>query len=318
MNEKDFFSRRINPAASPVADRVSEDYELFAAVVEAGSLTGAGRALRLSPAMVSKRLVRLEQRLGTQLIRRTTRRLTLTDVGEAFHERVLAILAATREAEQLVAGRATTPSGRLRVSAPTSFGRLHLAPRLQEFLDAHPLVRLEIDLTDTYVDLFAERIDVGVRIAAPRDDTLAWQRLAANRRVLCAAPAYLAQHGEPQTVRALADHRLLAAIGQMPWRLEGPDGACTVERESAVRTNSSEVVRELALGGGGIALRSTWDVAGDLRTGRLVRVLREHEGASDVGVYAVQPRRQLDSPTVRAFVTFLERLYAPVPAWDRA
>lgn len=297
---------------------MSEDYELFAAVVEAGSLSAAGRRLRLSPAMVSKRLVRLEQRLGAQLIRRTTRRLTLTDVGEAFHERVLAILAATREAEALVAGRANTPSGRLRVSAPTSFGRLHLAPHLHAFLEAHPLVRLDIDLTDTYVDLLAERIDVAVRIAAPPEDARCWHRLAANRRVLCAAPAYLARHGEPQRLDALRAHRVLAAVGQFPWRLVGPAGPCTFEGESHVRTNSSEVVRELAIGGDGIALRSTWDVADDLRARRLVRVLRDYEGASNVGVYAVRAPSDLVPPTVRAFVEFLERLYAPVPPWERS
>lgn len=296
---------------------MSEDYELFAAVVEAGSLSAAGRRLRLSPAMVSKRLVRLEQRLGAQLIRRTTRRLTLTEIGEAFHERVLAILAATREAEALVAGRANTPSGRLRVSAPTSFGRLHLAPHLHAFLEAQPLVRLEIDLTDRYVDLLAERIDVAVRIAAPPEDARHWHRLAANRRVLCASPAYLARHGEPATLEDLHAHRVLAAVGQFPWRLEGPRGPCTFESESHVRTNSSEVVRELALGGDGIALRSTWDVARDLRAGRLVRVLRDHEGASNVGVYAVRAPSELVSPTVRAFVAFVEGLYAPVPPWER-
>lgn len=297
---------------------MDRDYELFAAVVDAGSLTAAARRLRLSPAMVSKRLVRLEQRLGAQLIRRTTRRLTLTDAGEAFHERVVAILAAVREAEALVAGRANTPSGRLRVSAPTSFGRLHLAPRLHGFLAEHPLVRLEIDLTDTYVDLLAERIDLAVRVAAPPEDARHWHRLAANRRVLCAAPAYLERHGEPRTLEALRTHRVLAAVGQFPWRLEGPAGACTFESESHVRTNSSEIVRELAIGGDGIALRSTWDVADDLRAGRLVRILRDHEGARDVGVYAVRAPAELVPPAVRAFVQFLEGLYTPVPSWERA
>jgi DNA-binding transcriptional LysR family regulator len=294
-----------------------DEYALFAAVVEAGSLTGAARALRLSPAMVSKRLVRLEQRLGVQLVRRTTRRLALTDVGEAFHQRVVAILDAVREAEALVAGRATTPAGRLRVSAPTSFGRLHIAPRLHEFLDAHPQLRLEIDLTDTFVDLLAERIDVAVRIAVPAADALAWHRLAANRRVLCAAPGYLAAHGEPRTLEELRRHRLLAAAGQSPWRLEGRAGLRTVDVDSHVRTHSSEIVRELVLGGGGIALRSTWDVAQDLRDGRLLRVLPGYQGAADVGVYAVCPRSERIAPSVRAFIEFLQRLYAPVPAWDR-
>jgi DNA-binding transcriptional LysR family regulator len=294
-----------------------DDYALFAAVVEAGSLSSAARGLRLAPAVVSKRLARLEQELGAQLIRRTTRKLFLTDVGEAFHERVVAILAAAREAEALVAGRAGIASGRLRVSAPTSFGRMHLAPRLQEFLAAHPAICLEIDLTDSYVDLVAERIDVAVRISPPPDPTLSAHRLAANRRVLCAAPAYLARHGTPRTLGDLAAHRVLAAVGQLPWRLEGPDGTVEFAAESHVRTNSSEVVRELAVGGGGIALRSTWDVAGELKDGRLVRVLAPYEGASQIAVWAVRPRSELVPQNVRAFVAFLEALYSPVPPWDR-
>ena len=293
------------------------DYALFVAVVDAGSLSAAARVLRLSPAMVSKRLSRLEQRLGSQLIRRTTRRLTLTEVGEAFYERVVAILAAARDAEAMVAGRASTPSGRLRISAPTSFGRMHLAPRLCEFLDTHPAIRLELDLTDSFVDLLAERVDVAVRIAAPPDGSLSAVRLAANRRVLCAAPRYVERWGEPRGLVELRRQRLLAATGQLPWKLEGPQGACTVEGESHVRTNSSEVVRELAVSGAGIALRSTWDVAQDLREGRLVRILPRYEGASNIGVYAVRPRSELVAPNVRAFVGFLERLWSPVPPWER-
>lgn len=294
------------------------DYALFVAVVDAGSLSAAARALRLSPAMVSKRLSRLEQRLGSQLIRRTTRRLTLTEVGESFYERVVAILAAARDAEAMVAGRASTPAGRLRISAPTSFGRMHLAPRLCEFLDAHPAIQLELDLTDSFVDLFAERIDVAVRIAAPPDGSLSAVRLAANRRVLCAAPRYIERWGEPRGLADLRRHRLLAATGQLPWKLEGPQGACTVEGESHVRTNSSEVVRELTLSGAGIALRSTWDVAQDLRAGRLVRILTRYEGASNIGVYAVRPRSEFVAPNVRAFIGFLERLWSPVAPWERA
>lgn len=294
------------------------DYALFVAVVDAGSLSAAARTLRLSPAMVSKRLSRLEQRLGSQLIRRTTRRLTLTEVGEAFYERVVAILAAARDAEAMVAGRASTPAGRLRISAPTSFGRMHLAPRLCEFLDAHPAIQLELDLTDSFVDLLAERIDVAVRIAAPPDGSLSAVRLAANRRVLCAAPRYVGRWGEPRGLADLRRHRLLAATGQLPWKLESPQGACAVEGESHVRTNSSEVVRELTLSGAGIALRSTWDVAQDLRAGRLVRILTRYEGASNIGVYAVRPRSELVAPNVRAFIGFLERLWSPVAPWERA
>lgn len=294
-----------------------DDYALFAAVVEEGSLSAAGRALKLSPAMVSKRLAALETRLGARLIQRTTRRSVLTDVGQAFHEQVVSILSAVRQAELMVAGRTGTPSGRLRVSVPTSFGRMHIAPWLKDFLDAYPGIGLDIDLTDHFVDLVAERIDVAVRIGRPPDVALASYRLAPNRRLLCASPGYIAAHGAPHDTDGLRNHALLAATGQLPWRLTGPAGAVVVEGESRVRTNSSEVVRELVLAGAGIALRSTWDIAEQLRAGSLVRILSDHEGTSDVGIYAVRPRADLVPSNVRAFVGFLEALYAPTPSWDR-
>ncbi len=295
----------------------ADDYALFAAIVEEGSLSAAGRALKLSPAMVSKRLAALETRLGARLIQRTTRRSVLTDVGQAFHEQVVVILSAIRQAELMVAGRTGTPSGRLRVSVPTSFGRMHIAPWLKDFLDTYPGIVLDIDLTDHFVDLIAERIDVAVRIGLPPDSVLAAHRLAPNRRLLCAAPGYIAAHGAPASTDDLTGHALLAATGQLPWRLTGPGGPVVIDGESRVRTNSSEVVRELVLAGAGIALRSTWDIAEQLRAGSLVRILSDHEGTSDVGIYAVRPRAELIPPNVRAFIGFLDRLYAPIPPWDR-
>jgi DNA-binding transcriptional LysR family regulator len=297
---------------------VAEDYALFAAVVEEGSLSAAGRALKLSPAMASKRLAALEARLGARLIQRTTRRSVLTDVGQAFYEQVVTILSAIRQAEMMVAGRTGMPSGRLRVSVPTSFGRMHIAPRLKDFLDAYPDIALEIELTDHFVDLVAERIDVAVRIGLPPDSTLTAHRLAPNRRLLCASPDYIATHGAPEDTKALRDHTLLAAVGQLPWLLTGPEGPIVIDGESRVRTNSSEIVRELVLAGAGIALRSTWDIALQLRAGSLVQVLPDYAGTSDVGIYAVRPRADLISPNVRAFIDFLDALYTPEPPWERA
>jgi DNA-binding transcriptional LysR family regulator len=171
------------------------DYALFAKIIESGSLSAAGRAVGLSPAMVSKRLARLEARLGAALVNRTTRRLALTQTGERFHADVLAILKAVAEAEARVAGDKDGPAGLLRVSAPTSFGRLHIAPHLKRFLDDYPRITLDLDLSDGFVDLMAARIDVAVRITPAVGGGVSARRLATNRRILCAAPAYIAQHG---------------------------------------------------------------------------------------------------------------------------
>jgi DNA-binding transcriptional LysR family regulator len=292
------------------------DYELFAEVVEAGSLSAAGRRLRISPAMVSKRLARLENRLGARLVHRTTRRLSLTHAGQSFHEDVVAILSAIRAAEARVSGQEGSTTGSLRISAPTSFGRLHVAPHLKGFLDAYPRVDLQLDLSDGFTDLIAERIDLAIRIAPEIAPGLTAHRLTTSRRILCAAPEYLARNGAPARIEDLAGHRLLAATGQLPWRLEGPAGPIAIDGQSSVRTNSSEVVRELAVAGVGIALRSLWDIGRDIADGRLARILPTYEGSTDVGIYAVHPRATMVPPSVPAFIAYLSEIYASPAAWE--
>lgn len=291
------------------------DYELFVQVVESGSLSAAGRIVKLSPAMVSKRLARLEARLGVRLINRTTRRLATTDVGQQFYETVLSILAASREAENIVAGRTGVPSGRLRVSAPTSFGRMHIAPYLKGFMEKYPRLELELDLSDGFADLMTDRIDVAIRITATIDKSFVAHYLAPNQRILCCAPAYLADHEEPQSLETLNTHRILAASSQLPWRLDGPSGPITLSGKSFVQTNSSEVVRELAVAGLGIALRSTWDISQELRDGKLQRILPDYQGSTDVAIYAVYPRTPLRSPKAQAFAQYFSDLYAQGLPW---
>lgn len=294
---------------------MDRDYRLLELVVEMGSISAAGQRLGLSPAAASKRLAALEERLGARLVNRTTRRLSTTQAGQAFYEEVRAILAAAEAAEARVSGRAERPSGPLRVSAPTSFGRLHVAPHLPAFLARFPEVSAELLLDDGYTDLIAGRIDVAIRIAPePESTTLTARLLAPNRRVLCAAPAYLAAHGEPASLDDLAGHRLLAARHQSPWRLEGR-GKRSVEVESVVATNSSEVVRELCLAGVGLALRSTWDVGAELASGVLRRVLPGWQGATDVAIWAVHAKAEPLPAAVTAYVDHMAAAIGPVP-WE--
>ena len=292
------------------------DYLLFARAVEAGSLSAAGRLLNISPAMMSKRLSRLEARLGVRLIHRTTRRLALTEEGASLHRDLVAILDAIQQAEQRVTNRHRTASGPLRISAPTSFGRLHVAPHVARFLDLHPRVDLQLNLTDAYEDLLAERIDVAIRITSDIPAHLEGHPLAANRRILCASPAYLAAHGTPEKIADLAHHRLLAADGQLPWRLVNGRARKLVDGQSHVRTNSSEIVRELALTGVGIALRSLWDVSDLIAQGSLVRVLDSWEGPADLAVHAVHPRAAGRPAAVDAFIAFLRESFSDA-SWNR-
>ena len=292
------------------------DYLLFARTVEAGSLSAAGRLLSISPAMMSKRLSRLEARLGVRLIHRTTRRLALTEEGASLHRDLVAILDAIQQAEDRVANRHRTASGPLRISAPTSFGRLHVAPHVGRFLDLHPRVDLELNLSDAYEDLLAERIDGAIRITSDIPLHLEGHHLATNRRILCASPAYLAAHGIPDKIADLPRHRLLAADGQLPWRLVNGRARKLIDGHSHVRTNSSEIVRELALTGVGIALRSLWDVGDLIAEGSLIRVLDSWEGPADLAVHAVHPRAAGRPAAVDAFIAFLRETFRDA-SWNR-
>ena len=183
------------------------DYDLFVTVVDAGGLSAAARRLGVSPAMVSKRLVRLETRLGTRLIHRSTRKMALTPQGERLRSDLGTIFDALREAENRVTGAADAPAGPLRISAPTSFGRMHIAPHLEAFLARYPRVEVTLNLSDGFTDLFSAQVDLAIRITAEVSPSLKAHRLATSQRVLCAAPAYLERHGEPETLGALARHR---------------------------------------------------------------------------------------------------------------
>jgi len=291
------------------------DLDVFARVVTAKSMSAAGRELKLSPAVISKRVRRLEERLGVRLLQRTTRQLSLTEAGQGFYERVVAILGSIEEAESWVSSGTGQARGTLRVSAPTSFGRLHIAPHLKPFLDANPMVNVDLILTDAFVDIIGEGFDLAVRIADLRDSSLVAKRLAPNHRVLCATPAYLSANGVPAVIEELANHTLIAHNADQ-WRLDGPEGPVSVRVTGPLRTNSSEVVREALLAGVGIALRSTWDVGPELKSGALLRVLPAYSVGKRVAVYAVYPSRRHMEQKVRAFVDYLAELYGATPYWD--
>jgi DNA-binding transcriptional LysR family regulator len=306
----------IIPAVEKMTDLL--DYEIFARVIKAGSLSAAARELHSSPAMISKRVTRLEDRLGVRLLQRTTRRVTATDVGQRFHERVLAVLAAVDDAESFASVDSERPRGVLRLSLPTAFGRLHVVPRLKDFMESYPDLRLAVDLNDDYVDLVAGNFDVAVRIGTLPDSSLVARRLAPNRRVLCASPDYIERHGEPRNIADLHHHRLIAGGPQVTWRLEGPEGPVTFKPQTLLQTNSSEVVREAVVSGMGIGFRSTWDVGAELRRGNLRRVMPSYGGTSDVAIYAVYSGRRLVPLKVRALVDYLVSIFGPeTPYWDR-
>jgi DNA-binding transcriptional LysR family regulator len=293
------------------------DLEIFARVARTGNMSAAGREMGLSPAVVSKRVSLLEERLGARLFQRTTRQLTLTETGEGFFKRVVDILSLIDEAEDFVSRRNTKPRGVLKITAPTSFSRQHVAPYLPAFLAKYPEIELDIHLSDDFVDIIRNGYDIALRIGELKDSSLVARKLAPNHRVICASPKYLKERGIPKKIEELEYHNCLSAGAQESWRLEGPEGQRTFKFRGNIRTNSSEFVREALLAGLGIALRSTWDVGHELQSGDLQVILPEYRGSSSVAVYAVYPCREFMPAKVNVFIEFLADLYGNEPYWDK-
>ncbi|HSV48532.1 MAG TPA: LysR family transcriptional regulator [Ramlibacter sp.] len=284
-----------------------QEMRAFAAVVDAGSFVGAADALQMSKAAVSRQVAELEGRLGVRLLHRTTRKLSLTSEGELFHARCRDLLAGLNEAEAEATARSGQAVGTLKVSAPVSFGVLHLAPLWAGFMTRHPDVALDITLSDRMVDLVDEGFDVAVRIARLPASSLVSRQLSTTRIVLCASPGYLRTHGTPKQPSDLARHQVLAyslaAVGET-WELEGPGGTAIVKVSPRLRTNSGDTCRAAALGHQGIIMQPTFLVADDLRAGNLVRVLPDWR-TPDLDIYAVYPSRKHVLPKVRLLIDYL-------------
>ena len=293
------------------------DLDIFARVARTGNMSMAGREMGLSPAVVSKRVSLLEDRLGARLFQRTTRQLTLTETGEGYFKRVVDILSLVEEAEDYVSRRNTKPRGTLKISAPTSFSRLHITPHLPEFLSRYPDIEFDMQLTDNFVDIIREGFDIAVRIGELEDSSLVARKLAKENRVLCAAPKYLTTAGTPKKIEDLDDHNCLLAGAQDEWRLNGPEGPATVRVKGNIRSNSADFIRTALTQGLGIALRATWDVGAELARGELVVVLPEYKGSSKNGIFAVYPCREFMPSKVNAFIEFYGEVFDKDPAWQK-
>ena len=293
------------------------DLEIFARVARTGNMSAAGREMSLSPAVVSKRVSLLEERLGARLFQRTTRQLTLTEVGEGFFKRVVDVLSLIEEAEDFVSRRNTKPRGVLKITAPTSFSRQHIAPHLPKFFEKYPEIEVDIHLSDNFVDIIRNGYDLALRIGELKDSSLVARKLAPDNRVICAAPKYLKERGTPKRLSDLEFHNCLSASAQEVWRIDGPDGQKSIKVKGNIRTNSSEFVREALLSGLGIGLRSTWDIADEIKNGALQVILPEYRGSAAVGIYAVYPCREFMPAKVNVFIEFLAELFGNEPYWER-
>lgn len=292
--------------------------ETFVSVATKGSLSAAARAEGVTPAVIGRRLDALEQRLGVKLVTRTTRSIALTFEGAAFLEDCQRILNDLANAEASVSLGGVKASGHIRVSAPAGFGRLHVAPLMRDFLQMNPEVSCTLDLTDRVVDLVNESIDCAIRIGDMPDSSLVSLRLADNRRVVVASPAYLARYGVPETPQDLGGHNCLSLGLQRGWLFCDEKGeTLSVKVSGRLECNDGAVLHEAALAGDGLAWRSLWEVEADLRAGRLVSVLDDW-AAPTMGIYAVFPQRKRLALRVRLLIDHLKNHYGRPDYWSAA
>ena len=295
---------------------------VFARVAEAKSFSGAARRLGVSKSAVSKQVAQLERSLKARLLNRTTRRLSLTEVGAAFYEHCARMLAEAEAAELAVSRLYAEPRGVLKVTAPAAFGHLHIAPAIPDFIARHPGVSVQIVMNDRAVDLVEDGFDVAIRMTQEQAPNVVARRLASVRWAVCAAPAYLREHGVPLVPQDLTRHNCLFYSfleSSFEWRFTSKAGEAAVRVTGNFTVNNSEALREAVLKDLGIALLPTFTVGTDLHEKRLQQVLGEYRAHGTFGsdVYAVYlPTRYL-SPKVRAFVDFFVDRFAPEPYWDR-
>lgn len=295
----------------------------FVAVVEDGGFAKAARRAGMATSSLTRQVDALEEELGVQLFNRSTRAVTLTEAGESYYHQVTRILADLDEANRSVSESEGVPRGLLRVSLPVAFARLHVAPAIPRFMALCPDIEIDATLTDSVVNLVEDRIDLAIRIGRLESSSLVARKLAPHRRLLCANRAYLAEQGAPSVPADLTQHNCLTfaySQGRQSWRFVGAKGEKTVPVNGSLRSNNSEVLREAALGGAGIALLPSWLIGADIQAGRLQALLPEWEASpGDTGgaISAVYLPSRRGARKVRAFIDFLVGHFGTPPYWER-
>ena len=291
----------------------------FVKVIEHGGFAAAARAMNMSRSAVNKHVIALEDRLGAQLLTRTTRKVTPTDTGYAFYERCLAILGDLESAE-LAAGQLQQEArGTLKMSAPMTFGTMHLSRLIADFMGRYPELRIELTLSDHLTDPMADGADLTVRITAPPGPAnLVSHQIVEGRLSLCASPSYVAEHGALQHPKELSSRSCLhygnLSAGNV-WHLSGPDGDHAIRVRGTLCSNNGEVLRDAALAGRGIALLPTFIIGADLQSGQLTSLLPAYS-PPDLAIYVLYPRNRHLSAKIRLLTEFLQERFAERPYWD--
>ncbi|PNH91722.1 LysR family transcriptional regulator [Vibrio diazotrophicus] len=293
-----------------------EHLKLFVRLASSQSISMAGQELGLSPAVASSHINKLEESLGVRLVHRTTRKVSITAEGRAFLPYAEEVLASVEAAKGAVGVGHSNPTGTLRVTAPASFGRMHLIPAMNGFMQRYPELNIEFRFSDSIIDMVEGGFDVAIRAAELKDSSLVARKLAPDRRIVVASPAYLNQFGAPEKPQDLVNHQCINLIGLDNWTFKTNEGVVSVKTSGRLRCDNGDAMRDATTGGLGISINSIWSVYKQLKSGELVEILQDYPLAMEANIWAVYPSSRLIALKVRAFIDYFSEYYGQPAYWE--
>lgn len=293
-----------------------EHLKLFVRLASSQSISMAGQELGLSPAVASSHINKLEESLGVRLVHRTTRKVSITAEGRAFLPYAEEVLASVEAAKGAVGVGHSNPTGTLRVTAPASFGRMHLIPAMNGFMQRYPELNIEFRFSDSIIDMVEGGFDVAIRAAELKDSSLVARKLAQDRRIVVASPAYLNQFGAPEKPQDLVNHQCINLIGLDNWTFKTDEGVISVKTSGRLRCDNGDAMRDATTGGLGISINSIWSVYKQLKSGELVEILQDYPLAMEASIWAVYPSSRLIALKVRAFIDYFSEYYGQPAYWE--
>lgn len=293
-----------------------EHLRLFVRIASTHNISQAGYEQGLSPAVASSYINKLEEGLGIRLVHRTTRKVSLTEDGKAFLPHAEDVLASIESAQASVGVGINSPTGTLRITAPASFGRMHLVPAMKGFMQAYPNLSIDCRFSDSIVDLVEGGFDIAIRNAQLKSSSLIARKLAPDHRLVCASPDYITQFGEPKTPQELQRHQCITLSGMDSWRFSSLDKIITVKVQGRFKADNGEAIRDACAQGLGITINSSWSVYKCLKRGELIPILKDYPLLSDTAIWAVYPSSRQLAAKVRAFIDFFTAVYGEEPYWQ--
>ncbi|MCA0936515.1 LysR family transcriptional regulator [Vibrio alginolyticus] len=293
-----------------------EHLKLFVRLASSQSISMAGHELGLSPAVASAHINKLEEGLGVRLVHRTTRKVSLTEEGQAFLPYAEEVLASVEAARSAVGVGYGNPTGTLRVTAPASFGRMHLIPALKGFMQQYPDLTVDFRFSDSIIDMVEGGFDVAIRVAELKDSTLVARKLAPDRRIVVASPEYLEKFGTPKHPQDLANHECIILMGMDNWVFKTSNSTLSIRTSGRFRTDNGDAMRDATVDGLGISINSIWSVYKQLQRGELVEILPDYPLAMDASIWAVYPSSRLIALKVRAFIDYFAEHFGHPIYWE--